>query len=149
MSRKAKSKFNIPGIAPNRIAYACSSRGGGSSCMNNVFGLPPSVVTWENIVASSQRPFWEHQSAENYNIMTLIQDLSHPCWFVPCIFQYIRLKNSPTLAAPQPILGGSCTVRLGPCFLITALFVFYCFFFVISVKILFFLNFIFLIVIFF
>ena len=38
------------------------------------------------------------------------------------IFQYIEIRTSPTLAAPLPILGGSGTVRLGPCFPQTCLY---------------------------
>ena len=41
--------------------------------------LPQTFVTWDNLVTSTQRPFWEHQSAKNFKIMTWIQDLPHPC----------------------------------------------------------------------
>ena len=59
----------------------------GSADMNYVFGLPPTFVTWDSKVTSTQIPFREHQSSENFKIMTWIQDFSHPRWFVP----YVRL----------------------------------------------------------
>ena len=34
-------------------------------------------------VTSTHGPFWEHQSNENFKIMTWIQVIPHPRWFVP------------------------------------------------------------------
>ena len=53
--------------------------------MNNLFGLLPTSVTWDNKVTSTQRRFREDQSSKNFKIMKGIQDFSHPRWFVPCI----------------------------------------------------------------
>ena len=58
----------------------------GSADMNNVFWLPSTFVTWDSKVTSTQRPFWEHQSTNHFNIMTWIQDHPHPRWIVPYIF---------------------------------------------------------------
>ena len=51
------------------IAFTWSSREG-STGMNNVFGLPLTFATWDNKVITTQRPFWEDQSAESFKIMT-------------------------------------------------------------------------------
>ena len=42
MSRKATSTFNIPGITPTLYLVIQ----GGSTGMNNVFGLPPGTTRW-------------------------------------------------------------------------------------------------------
>ena len=34
-------------------------------------------------LTSPQKPFWLHGGAEILKIMTLIQNLPHPCWFLP------------------------------------------------------------------
>ena len=44
-------------------------------------------LTYDTNLTSTQRPFWSHGSAEHYKIMTLIQDLPHPCWIFPYIGQ--------------------------------------------------------------
>ena len=36
-----------------------------------------------------KKPFSAHQDDDNFNIMTWIQDLLHPCWFVP----YMKVKS--------------------------------------------------------
>ena len=53
--------------------------------MNNIFGLPPTVVTWDSKLISTQTPFSAHQDDENCKIMTWIQDIPYPRWFVPYI----------------------------------------------------------------
>ena len=55
----------------------------GSSGMNNVFGLLPTIVTWNSKLTSLLEPFWSHRGDENFKIFTWIQDLPHPRWFVP------------------------------------------------------------------
>ena len=50
----------------------------GSADMNNVFGLPPTFVTWDSKVTSTQIPFREHKSSENFKALTWIQNLSNP-----------------------------------------------------------------------
>ena len=59
----------------------------GSANMDEVFGLPPTFVTWDSKVTSTQIPFREHQSSENFKLWH---------WF----------KISPTLAdlCPMPLL---------------------------------------------
>ena len=70
MSCQATSKFNIPGITPTWTAYTWSSRGGGSTGMNNVFGFLLTFLTWDFKVTFARKPFWEHQSAENFKTVT-------------------------------------------------------------------------------
>ena len=62
MSLKVTSKLNFPGITPT-----------------DVFGLLPTFVTWDSKVTSTQIQFSEHQSSENFKIVTWIHDPSHPC----------------------------------------------------------------------
>ena len=81
MSCKATSNFNIPGITPNLDCLYLVIQGR-STGMNNVFGLPPTLVTWDKKVTSTQRPFWEHQSAENFKISPILSDLCHMYFFL-------------------------------------------------------------------
>ena len=58
----------------------------GSTDINNVFGLPPTFVTWDNKVTSTKkRIFRDHKSATHFKVMTLIQDLPHPRCFLPYV----------------------------------------------------------------
>ena len=51
---------------------------GGSIGMNNVFELPPKFVTWDSKLTSTQRPFWEYQSAKiGFKFSPILTDLCH------------------------------------------------------------------------
>ena len=72
MNRKATSKFKIPEIPQPGLILPDHAG------MNNLFGLTPPFVTWDNKVTSTERLFREQQNSENFKTMTWIQDLPHP-----------------------------------------------------------------------
>ena len=58
-------QIQYSGNIPNLDCLYRSSRGG-STDMNNFFGLPPTFVTWDNKVTSTQKPFKEYESSEKF-----------------------------------------------------------------------------------
>ena len=46
--------------------------------MNEIVGLTPTCLTWDTKLTSTQIPFSSHESAGNFKIMTMTQDLPHP-----------------------------------------------------------------------
>ena len=70
MSRKATSKFNIPGITPTWNASTWASRGG-STGMNNVFGLLPTFLTWDSKLTYTQKDIMgtpKQRKFQNYDM---------------------------------------------------------------------------------
>ena len=60
----------------------------GSIGMNNVFGLPPTILTWYSKLTSLQEPFWAHRGDDNFNIFD-VDSRSPPSLLICTIYIYV------------------------------------------------------------